>query len=83
MNRNIYNSGAKSMFGQRTGVADARRTSPAFSRSMSSEGAGGMTLAMAYVPSQSFRNLYSPSDALGAGTLFAELSMPYCTGGRR
>lgn len=80
MNRNIYNSGAKSMFGGRD--MSARRAAPAFSHGQTQNG-GGMTLAMAYVPEQSFKNLYSPSDALYAGTLFAELNMPYCTGGRR
>lgn len=61
-----------------------RRSTPAFSsRQMQNGATGGMTLAMAYVPSQSFKNLYSPSDALYAGTLFAELNMPYCTGGRK
>lgn len=82
MNRNIYSSGARGAFGQRD--ADrSRRAAPAFSRAISYENGGQMMLAMAYVPNQSFKNLYSPSDGLGAGTLFAELNMPYCTGGRR
>lgn len=83
MNRNIYNSGARGAFGQRD--ADrSRRASPAFSRAMSYEnGSAPMVLAMAYVPNQTFKNVYSPSDALGAGTLFAELNMPYCAGGRK
>ncbi|MBR0235102.1 MAG: spore coat associated protein CotJA [Clostridia bacterium] len=44
---------------------------------------GGQVLAMAYVPSQRFENLYSPADALWTGTLFGDLNKPYCTGGRR
>lgn len=43
----------------------------------------GEVLAMAYVPRQLFTNLYSPSEALRAGTLFADLDLPYCTGGTR
>ena len=83
MNRNIYSSGAKGAFGGR-GMADQRRSVPTFSSRQVQGGAvGPMALAIAYVPSQKFQNLYSPSDALGAGTLFAELNMPYCTGGRR
>lgn len=70
------------MFGGRD--MSARRAAPAFSgRQMQNGAGGGMALAMAYVPEQSFKNLYSPPDALYAGTLFAELNMPYCTGGRR
>lgn len=69
------------MFGGR-GMADQRRSVPTFSSRQAQSGAIGPTvLAMAYVPSQSFKNIYSPSDALGAGTLFAELNMPYCAGG--
>ncbi len=49
-----------------------------------SEGCGGvrepMVLAMAYVLSQPFENLYTPGDALKAGTVFMDLNLPY--GGR-
>lgn len=31
----------------------------------------------AYVPVQTFNNIYSPSDALCRGTLFPELDMPF------
>ena len=44
-------------------------------------GCGGkkenMVLAMAYVPDQIFRALYSPHDAIARGTLFEELDLPY------
>ena len=40
-----------------------------------------MVLAMAYVKSQPFVNLYNPCDAWKNGTLFADLNLPY-TGGR-
>ena len=40
-----------------------------------------MVLAMAYVKSQPFVNLYSPCDAWKNGTLFGDLNLPY-TGGR-
>ena len=36
-----------------------------------------MVLAMAYVPDQIFRKLYSPHDAIARGTLFEELDLPY------
>ncbi|MBO4354282.1 MAG: spore coat associated protein CotJA [Clostridia bacterium] len=49
----------------------------------SGDGVDGMPLAMAYVPKQSFVNLYSPSDALANGTLFGDLNLPYCAGGKR
>ena len=42
-----------------------------------------ISLAMAYVKDQPFTELYSPSDALKAGTLFHALNKPYCFGGRR
>ena len=34
-------------------------------------------LAMAYVPMQVWRNLYSARDALAQGTLFSELNLPF------
>ena len=37
----------------------------------------GMVLAMAYVPSQPFENLYCAEKALARGTLFADLDKPY------
>lgn len=43
----------------------------------------GMALAIAYVPSQKFENLYPAADALRNGTLFADLNLPYCAGGGR
>lgn len=42
---------------------------------------GGMALAMAYVRSQPFENLYSPEEAWHRGTLFMDLDLPY-GGGR-
>lgn len=39
-----------------------------------------LPLAMAYVPMQQFRCLYSPEEALNAGTLFKELDMPFSGG---
>lgn len=38
----------------------------------------GPVLAMAYVESQDFDEIYSPSVALKRGTLFAALDKPYC-----
>ena len=35
------------------------------------------SLAMAYVPQQNWRNLYSPEVALNRGTLFAEVDKPF------
>ncbi len=34
-------------------------------------------LVMAYVPMQSFRNLYDPESALCHGTVFRELDLPF------
>ena len=36
-----------------------------------------LSLAMAYVPYQQFRDLYEPEEALAAGTLFRELDKPF------
>lgn len=36
-----------------------------------------LPLAMAYVPMQRFEDLYCPSDALNAGTLFKKLDLPF------
>ena len=41
------------------------------------QNACGMVLAMAYVPSQPFENLYCAEKALARGTLFADLDKPY------
>ena len=42
-----------------------------------------ISLAMAYVKVQPFGGLYEPCEGLKNGTLFADLNMPYCAGGRR
>ena len=84
MNRNIYSSGSKGMFGQRT--YDRGRTAPVSSRAVGDTAQDTrrvMKLAMAYVPDQRFENVYPASDALNAGTLFGDLNLPYCVGGRR
>lgn len=39
-----------------------------------------LPLAMAYVPMQAFRCLYSPEQALESGTLFKELDLPFLGG---
>jgi len=36
-----------------------------------------LSLAMAYVPFQEFRDLYEPEEALSAGSLFRELDKPF------
>lgn len=41
-------------------------------------GTGGAPLAMAYVRIQPLGNLYDPCTALIAGTLFADLDLPFC-----
>ena len=45
-------------------------------------GLDGMPLAYVYAPSQKFRLLYSPADALAHGTLFEELYKPMEVYGR-
>ncbi len=42
-----------------------------------------VSLAMAYVPVQEYKNVYGCCEALNKGTLFADLYKPYCTGGCR
>ena len=37
----------------------------------------GMALAMAYVRSQPFENIYSAEDGFSRGTIFADLDKPY------
>lgn len=37
----------------------------------------GMTIAMAYVPWQEWRNLYTCEQAIQRGTVFAELDKPF------
>jgi len=34
-------------------------------------------LAMSYTPMQQFNNIYTPAEALKAGTLFADLDKPF------
>jgi len=36
-----------------------------------------LPLAMTYMPIQVWRNVYAPCDALQAGTIFAELDLPF------
>ncbi len=45
-------------------------------------GLAGRPLAMVYAPCQAFRALYDPATALGRGTLFCELDLPFgcCSG---
>ena len=40
----------------------------------------GWPLAMVYAPDQVWRELYGDEEALGAGTLFRELDLPFCPG---
>ena len=42
-----------------------------------------VSLAMAYIPTQEFRDVYTPCQALENGTIFSELVMPFCSGGCR
>ena len=37
----------------------------------------GLPLAMVYMPMQVWRSIYAPCDALMAGSLFAELDLPF------
>jgi hypothetical protein len=40
-------------------------------------------IAMAYVPWQSFTEIYEPDEAMRAGTIFPALNLPFLGGGRR
>lgn len=74
MNKNYKNTGFV------TGYSRACGCSP---MPPQTDGKGcGMALAMAYVPRQTFGNLYTPEQALQKGTLFAALDLPYHKGGR-
>ncbi len=42
-----------------------------------------VSLAMAYVPKQEFKNLVGVCEGLDKGTIFEDLYMPYCMGGCR
>lgn len=37
----------------------------------------GLPLGMTYAPMQVFRKIYTPEEALGKGTLFCELDLPF------
>lgn len=37
-----------------------------------------MPIAMSYVPWQTWKNIYSPEQALRVGTIFEELNKPFC-----
>lgn len=41
-----------------------------------------MVLAMAYVPTQNWKDLYEPEEALSRGTLFRQLDLPFEGGAR-
>ena len=64
-----------------TGAEDARSRSAMRERAAAcSEGAACMhdlPIAMAYVPSQRFENLYGAADGWHHGTIFADLNKPY------
>ena len=47
-------------------------------RSMADAALENMPLAMAYVPVQSFEDLYDPDTALSRGTVFPALDLPFC-----
>ena len=36
-----------------------------------------LPLAMTYMPMQTWRQIYEPCDAMKAGTIFAELDLPF------
>ncbi|MDD6800355.1 MAG: spore coat associated protein CotJA [Firmicutes bacterium] len=42
-----------------------------------------VSLAMAYVKNQEFKDLFIPEEGLSKGTMFSELYLPYCIGGKR
>lgn len=42
-----------------------------------------LPLAMAYVPMQKWRNIYSTAEAMKAGTIFQELDLPFLGAGSR
>lgn len=70
-----------------TGAEDARSRSVMREHALSPSNIGqcvnSLPLAMAYVPSQRFENLYEVAEAWQNGTLFADLNKPYEGGGCR
>lgn len=81
MNRNYMNRGTRGGYGR--GYERGHNDSISAAANPDEWVKQGEVLAMAYVPRQLFTNLYQPAEALRAGTLFADLDLPYCTGGTR
>ncbi len=48
------------------------------SESFMNDNLNDMPLAMAYVPWQTWGNLYEPCEALSQGTIFKELNLKFC-----
>ena len=78
MNRHCRSrmTGAGEMPGQGTGY-DCRGNALGTPEHGEMQECDGMVLAMAYVPLQPFRNLYTAEKGLGRGTIFADLDKPY------
>ena len=68
LQRERYARMPPAMSGGETTCPDCRSDTP---------GTTPLPLAFAYVPSQTFENLYSPEDGWRRGTLFAALDKPY------
>ena len=69
-----YACGAEDM---RCRSAMRERALAAAEQKPEAEGDCGMALAMAYVKSQPFENIYTAEDGLHRGTVFADLDKPY------
>ena len=52
-------------------------TEPAPDGSFCSTRLGSLPIAMAYVPVQQWKNVYSLKDGLAKGTIFPELDLPF------
>ncbi len=54
---------------------------PVINNNVTAKPMDGMVLAMAYVPMQSWQDLYEPEEAMPIGTIFKQLNLPF-EGGR-
>lgn len=62
--------------------AEWREKTPAYHTPHTNRAADPMVLAMAYVPNQTWRDLYEPQEGFPRGTIFRQLDLPFMEGGQ-
>ena len=63
--------------------AEWREKNPAYHKPQEHPAADPMVLAMAYVPNQTWQELYEPQEGFPRGTIFRQLDLPFEGGYRR